>query len=282
MQSDQLFVFRQTERNASGVLAYPLDRSRRVEFQGGVSNISFDQVVTTTTFSLINGAVYEDSTETTPLAQSLNLGTSSAAYVFDTSVFGATSPVQGQRYRFEASPTFGSINFTGLLADYRRYFMPAPFYTIAVRGMHYGRYGSGSQDTRISPLYVGYPWLVRGYDVSSIDSDECVPTATGSCQLIDRLLGSRMLVGNVSSIPLLRPFGVTGNMQCPLPVDGTFADAGAAWNQGETPSLRGGSRAAVTSAGVALRANLFGFAVGESISRGPSIARAVAGSSASI
>ena len=24
--------------------------------------------------------------------------------------------------------------------------------------------------------YVGYPWLVRGYDVDSIDSDECVPT----------------------------------------------------------------------------------------------------------
>ena len=265
VQSDQLFVFRQTERNASGVLAYPLDRSRRVELQAGVSNISFDQVVTTTTFSLINGAVYEDTTETTPLAQALNLGTSSAAYVFDTSVFGATSPVQGQRYRFEASPTFGSINFTGLLADYRRYFMPAPFYTIAVRGMHYGRYGSGSQDTRISPLYVGYPWLVRGYDVSSIDSNECVPTATGSCQLIDRLLGSRMLVGNVElRFPLLRPFGVSGNMYGPLPVEvALFADAGTAWNPGETPSFRSGSRAAVTSAGVALRVNLFGFAVGE-------------------
>ena len=34
----------------------------------------------------------------------------------------------------------------------------------------------------------------------------------------------------------------------------TFADAGAAWNQAETVA-RGGSRAAVTSAGVALRAN---------------------------
>jgi Tol biopolymer transport system component len=265
VESDQLFVFRQTERNASGVLAYPLDRSRRVEFQAGVSNISFDQVVQTTTYSLINGAVYEDSSKTTPLAQTLNLGTSSAAYVFDTSVFGATSPVQGQRYRFEASPTFGSINFTGLLADYRRYFMPAPFYTIAVRGMHYGRYGSGSEDTRISPLYVGYPWLVRGYDVSSIGSNECVSTPNGSCELIDRLLGSRMLVGNVElRFPLLRPFGVSGNMYGPLPVEvALFADAGTAWNQGETPSLRGGSRDAVKSAGVALRVNLFGFAVGE-------------------
>jgi WD40-like Beta Propeller Repeat len=265
VQSDQLFVFRQTERTASGVVSYPFDRSRRMEFQGGVSNISFDQVVTTTTYSLNTGAVYENTTETTPLGDSLNLGTSSAAYVFDTSVFGATSPVQGQRYRFEASPTFGTINFTGLLADYRRYFMPAPFYTIAVRGMHYGRYGSGAEDTRISPLYVGYPWLVRGYDASSIDSNECTPTVTGSCQLIDRLLGSRMLVGNVElRFPLLRPFGVSGNMYGPLPVEvALFADAGTAWNRGETPSFHGGSRQAVSSAGVALRVNLFGFAVGE-------------------
>ena len=177
------------------MLAYPLDRSRRVEFQGGVSNISFDQVVTTTTFSLINGAVVEDSTETTPLAQSLNLGTSSAAYVRYVGIW-RDEPGPGTALSIRGVADFGSINFTGLLADYRRYFMPAPFYTIAVRGMHYGRYGSGSQDTRISPSTSAIPGSC-GYDVSSIDSDECVPTATGSCQLIDRLLGSRMLVGNV-------------------------------------------------------------------------------------
>ena len=265
VESDQLIVFRQTERLASGVLAYPFDRSRRLQFQGGMSSISFDQVVTTTTFSLITGALLNESTETTALADTLNLGTSSAAYVFDTSIFGATSPVQGQRYRLEAAPTFGTINFTGLLVDYRRYFMPAPFYTIAVRGMHYGRYGSGAQDTRISPLYIGYPWLVRGYDVSSIDSNECVPTATGSCQLIDQLLGSRMLIGSVElRFPLLRPFGVSGNMYGPLPVEvALFADAGTAWAQGERPSIIGGSRDGVSSAGVAFRVNLFGFAVGE-------------------
>jgi len=265
VQSDQLFVFRQTERNISGVVSYPLDRARRLEFQGGVSNISFDQTVQTTTFSLNSGAVFEDTSETTPLAETLNLGTSSAAYVVDSTVFGAMSPVQGHRYRFEASPTFGTINFTGLLGDYRRYFMPAPFYTLAVRLMHYGRYGSGSQDTRISPLYVGYPWLVRGYDVNSIGSDECIPTPAGSCELIDRLLGSRMLVGNVElRFPLLRPFGVTSNMYGPLPVEvALFADSGTAWNQGEQPSFNGGSRSAVSSAGVALRVSLLGFAVGE-------------------
>ena len=72
-------------------------------------------------------------------AAPLTLGTSSAALVYDTSNFGATSPVQGQRYRLEVAPTVGAINFTSALLDYRRYFMPAPFYTIAVRGIHYRR-----------------------------------------------------------------------------------------------------------------------------------------------
>ena len=85
--------------------------------------------------------------------------------MFDTSNFGATSPVQGQRYRFEAAPTFGTVNFTSLLADYRRYFMPAPFYTLAARVMHYGRYGGGGEDDRLFPSIIGYPKLVRGYDV---------------------------------------------------------------------------------------------------------------------
>ena len=95
VQSDQLFVLRQTERNVSGVVSYPLDRARRLEFQGGVSNISFDQTVQTTTFSLNTGAVFEDTSVTTPLAETLNLGTSSAAYVLDSSVFGADEPGAG-------------------------------------------------------------------------------------------------------------------------------------------------------------------------------------------
>jgi hypothetical protein len=266
VETDQMIVYRQTERSASGVVAYPFDRARRVEFQGGASHISFDQVVTTEAYSLFTGALYDRTTATTPLAQSLTLGTSSAAYVFDTANFGATSPVQGQRYRLEADPTFGSINFTSLLADYRRYFMPVPFYTLAVRAMHYGRYGSGGEDPRLFPLYIGYPGLVRGYDVTSIGASECASSATTtSCPAIDRLLGSRMLLGNVEfRFPLLRPFGVSRNMYGPLPVEvGLFADGGVAWNSGQRPSLFGGSRDGVSSAGVALRVNLFGFAVGE-------------------
>ena len=265
VQTDQLFVFRQTERSVSGVTSYPFTRASRIEFSGGMSNISFDQIITTTTFSLINGRILDESSETTPLGSSLNLGTASAAYVFDTSVFGATSPVQGQRYRFEVAPTLGTLRFTGLLADYRRYFMPAPFYTIAVRAMHFGRYGSGALDTRILPLDIGYPWLVRGYDIGNITSDECRTTTTSACELIDRLIGNRMLVGNVElRFPLLKPFGAERNMYGPLPVEvAFFLDGGTAWSNDERPAILGGSRRGVGSAGAAFRVNLLGFAVGE-------------------
>ena len=74
-----------------------------------------------------------------------------------------------------------------------------------------------------------------------------------------------MLISNVEfRFPLLRPFGVSGNMYGPVPVEvAFFADAGTAWNNGERPEVFGGSRGGVSSAGVALRVNIFGFAVGE-------------------
>jgi dipeptidyl aminopeptidase/acylaminoacyl peptidase len=266
LQIEQAIIFRQTERTAAGVAAYPFSRAQRLEFQGGVSQLSFDQVVQTSVYSLNSGFLLSDETETTQLADPLVLGTSAAALVFDTSSYGATSPIQGQRYRFEASPTFGSINFTSLLADYRRYFMPAPFYTLAARVMHFGRYGSGGDDERLFPLFLGYPQLVRGYDVGNFNSVDCPPTPDDSCEAFDRLVGSRVLVANVEfRFPLLRPFGgVSQRMYGPVPVEvAFFADTGVAWNRDESPSWFGGSRTAASSAGVALRVNLLGFAVGQ-------------------
>jgi outer membrane protein assembly factor BamA len=72
-----------------------------------------------------------------------------------------------------------------------------------------------------------------------------------------------MLITNVEfRFPLLRPFGVSGNMYGPVPVEvALFADGGTAWSNGERPFQ--GTRGGVSSAGVALRVNIFGFAVGE-------------------
>jgi outer membrane protein assembly factor BamA len=144
--------------------------------------------------------------------------------------------------------------------------MPAPFYTIAARVMHYGRYGSGGEDSRFFPLFIGYPNLVRGYDINSIAPEECVANAESDCPAFDRLIGSRMLVGNLEfRFPLLRPFtGASSRMYGPLPVEvAFFLDGGIAWNRDQKPELFGGDRQGVSSGGLALRVNLLGFAVGE-------------------
>jgi outer membrane protein assembly factor BamA len=264
---DQMLIYRQTEQSGAAIVAYPFSRARRVEFQGGVTRISFDQITQTQIFSLNTGQLIGQDSAEQSLASPLTLGTSSAALVYDTSNFGATSPVAGQRYRFEAAPTFGSINFTSALADYRRYFMPVSFYTFAARVLHYGRYGSGGEDSRLFPLFLGYPNLVRGYDVGTFAATECVPTSptANDCPSFDRLIGSRVLVGNLElRFPLLRPFGASQRMYGPVPVEvALFTDGGVAWNRGEKPSMFGGSRQGVSSAGVTFRVNLLGFAVGQ-------------------
>ena len=264
-QIDHSIIFRQTEQAAGGIVAYPFSRVQRVEFQGGVTRMSFDQIVETTAYSLNTGRLIGQESSETALERPLTLANTSAALVFDTSNFGATSPVQGQRYRFEASPTFGALQFTSVLADYRRYFMPVPFYTLAARVLHYGRYGAGGDDRRLFPLFLGYPNLVRGYDVGTFQSADCLPTAESQCPALDRLMGSRLLVGNLEfRFPLLRPFGASEGMYGPIPVEvALFADGGVAWNRSEKPSIFGGAREGVGSAGVAFRVNLMGFAIGQ-------------------
>ena len=128
-----------------------------------------------------------------------------------------------------------------MLADYRRYFMPAAFYTLAARVMHYGRYGSGGEDQRLFPLFIGYPSLVRGYDVNSIGPDECAADTTRDCPAFDRLMGSRMLVANLEfRFPLLRPFGLSRGMYGPLPVEvAFFADGGVAWSAATSRRISG-------------------------------------------
>ena len=261
---DQTIIQRQVNRGVSGMLAYPFSQTARIEFGGGFTRTSFDEQVITTFISQRTNRIIDETSQTSPLAPSLSLSSVSTALVTDSSLFGATSPVAGQRSRFELAPTFGDLQMTTALADMRKYFMPARFYTIAVRGLHYGRYGTGSQDTRLMPLFMGYPEFVRGYGVNSFSAGECA--SSESCPTFDRLVGSRMLVGNIEfRFPLLRPFGVGQNMYGPLPVEiAFFLDGGVTWNRGQKPSFfNGGTREPVTSGGITLRTNLLGFATAQ-------------------
>jgi hypothetical protein len=255
---EQIELLRQTNRQAAGFVGYPLSRVQRVEFQAGVQHLSFEHRIDTRAFSLATGQLILDSTDQLPVGDPLTIGTASAAFVYDNSFFGATSPILGQRYRLEVAPTVGSLDYTTTLADYRRYIMPLRPFTLAARVLHVGRYGPSADDARIYPMYLGYPSLVRGYDFGSFEPDEC-PTNSADCPVIDNLFGSRLLVGNVElRFPLFGVLGLGDGYYGFLPVDAAlFYDAGVAWTRADR------TRPTYTSAGASLRMNLFGFAIGQ-------------------
>jgi Tol biopolymer transport system component len=260
----QTYRVTQIDRAVSGIAQYPFSRVHRVEVSGGVRRISFDQDVETLQFSAITGQLLDEFTEELPRPDSLNLGQASAALVYDSSLAGLTGPIIGQRYRFELSQTAGSLRYSGVLADYRKYFMPARPFTFALRGLHYGRYGRDGEDGRLAPVYLGQTGLVRGYDINSFDIGECEVTATSSCAAFDPLVGSRLGIFNAEIrtplVGLFRPSAMYGGVPVEIAL---FADAGVAWTSDIKPRFLGGSRDWVRSVGAALRFNAFGYAIGE-------------------
>ncbi|HEX6432744.1 MAG TPA: BamA/TamA family outer membrane protein, partial [Gemmatimonadales bacterium] len=265
---DQELLERQTNRDVYGVLAYPFSQVQRIEFQAGFSNITFDRELRTRAFSLATGQQIVDEEVDLPAGRAINMGVASAALVYDNSFGGATGPLFGQRYRFEISPTAGSLSYLGVLGDYRRYFMPVRPFTFATRLLHYGRYGRGGESDRLQPLFLGYPGLVRGYSYGSFDASECEPTAEdpSGCPVFDQLLGSRMLVANAElRFPLFGVLGIGSGYYGAFPIEFTiFGDGGLAWDTRNDPSVFGsGTRDPVFSAGAGLRINLLGFAIAE-------------------
>jgi hypothetical protein len=258
----QQLIERQIVTGLTGIVAYPFSRAHRFEVQGGGRRINFDTELIEEYFDPSTGQFLDRTEQDLDDPKPLHLGEVSGALVYDTSVSGVTSPILGQRYRLEVGQTAGSLNFTTLLADYRKYVMPVQPITFAVRGMHYGRFGGDSEDGRIQPLFIGYPQFVRGYDVGSFTANECVEGPAGNCDAFDRLVGSRLLVGNFEvRAPLWGLFG-GDNFYGPLPVEiAGFFDYGVAWATGSKPEIFGGERGAARSYGAAIRANLFGFAI---------------------
>lgn len=260
---DREIIQRQINRQVGVSLQYPFNRAQRLEFGIGGRQISFNGEQREVVFDPLTGTVISDSRTDLDIGSSLMLGEATTALVFDNSLFGGTGPVLGQRWRIEASPTVGSLTFVSALADFRKYFMLARPVSFAARVMHYGRYGSSGDDPRLSPLYLGYMSLVRGYDNGSFQSSECVPTTTDACPAFNQLLGSKVLVGNAElRIALMGPLGLAARGFLPIDL-AFFADGGVAWSRGQSPAVFGGNRPLVSSVGAGLRLNLFGFAIGE-------------------
>jgi len=255
---------RQLNQSASVIAQYPFSKVHRLELSGGGRRISFDAQLETAYYSPVSGDLLGDESKELPRSGALNLGEASAALVYDSSVFGATSPLVGQRYRLEWSQLAGTLTYTGVTVDYRKYLMPVRPFTLALRALHFGRYGDGGEDRRLPELYLGYPGLVRGYDVGSYDANECVEVDLLSCEAFDQTKGSRIAVAGAEfRFPLLGLFSRQSYYGA-FPIElALFADAGVAWTRANQPSFAGGDRDWVRSAGVAVRANLLGYAIAE-------------------
>lgn len=242
---------------------YPFSTTRRFEIGTGFTRYSFSGDINTQ-LVLPNGQVLADNTVDLDFGPGLNLLQSHIAYVGDNSYFGFTGPIKGERFRAELGGTVGSLRFMSLTLDYRRYFYLKPF-TLAFRGFHYGRYGPDELSDRISPLFLGYEWNVRGYMQDSFNP--AVECSGPGCPEFDRLLGSKIVLGGAElRLPI---FGTAnyGLINFPyLPTDFiAFADAGLAWHPGSNARLaldpESLDRVPVTSVGFAGRFNLFGYAV---------------------
>jgi Tol biopolymer transport system component len=276
---NQLVVYRYFDNSAYGIAQYPFSRVRRVEFAAGVRRITQDVKIQDWTYDA-SGTALLSYTQTKQDLGHWNLGEATAAMVYDNAIDGYTSPIVGQRYRLEVAPTVGNLQFTSLTGDYRKYFLVRPV-TLAFRGMHFGRYG---RDEAVpSAVFLGYPYLIRGYSYGSV-TDGCLQELSGSstggqeCRVYQSLFGSRIAVANVElRFPLIRNT-LHGNVQLPPVEVFAFADAGAAWGKlrdntgavtathlqftrgpGDDPTDRG----FLTSGGVGARINLFGYLIAE-------------------
>jgi len=259
---DSVERVRQIHTVTSGFLSYPFSRSLRVELRGGYHAAYYRRAMRSRTFSLTDGKLIDDTADSdAPSHRPLSLVETGAALVRDTAVFGAVSPLMGQRYRLELTSSVGDISFLTALSDYRRYWMlPLRPFTLAARFVHVGRYGRGADDSRLVPMSLRRQALVRGTE-GAIVQQACRGQAASQCvELADATEGSRMLAAQIElRFPLLGMFSQRLNWGR-IPLEGfAFADAGTTWWPGEAPVWFGGHRSAPRSAGSGVRVNLGGF-----------------------
>ena len=191
------------------------------------------------------------------------------ALVGDNSYFGMVAPLSGHRYRIGAETYQGDYNLQALSADVRKYVRMKPV-TFATRFYSYTRIGR-DQD-KLYPLFIGYPYLIRGYESNSFYKGGSSQTAGGFD--INQLVGSKMAVANFElRLPFTGPKKLAAVESKFLLSDlNTFFDIGLAYDKGSkvafhsTPGIVSGSgstavyeRIPAMSAGVSLRVNVLGY-----------------------
>ncbi|MBN2213906.1 MAG: PD40 domain-containing protein [Bacteroidales bacterium] len=255
-------IIRLIETNLSVFAYYPVSITRRFESGLSVSRYSY-RIDRFNTYYDDSGFGIGQTREKLDAPDGFNLIQADVAYVYDNSFFGVTAPMQGARSRYQVLATMGDYNYITTLLDYRKYFFVKPV-TFAFRFYNYNRFGQDVESGRIAPLYLGYPYLIRGYDGTSVREDYL------SGLTVNHLTGSRLLVTNAEiRIPLTGPGKLSLIKSRYLFTDlAFFLDGGLVWDPEHHPDLKwqvtsSDDRIPLFSAGLSLRLNLFGYMVVE-------------------
>ncbi len=275
---DRTTIIRTFEESIQAFGAYPFNKVHRFEAGGAFSKYSYrvdrmSNYYQGTDGYNVYGYLGSDKKRIPTDEASNQLGASlkpfsifqlNAYFVGDNSIFGLTAPLDGFRYRVGIEQYFGDYQFYALNFDARKYVRTKPF-TFAVRGYTYMRIGE--QGENLYPLYVGYPYLIRGYEANSLYNTQNSGTFD-----INQLSGSKIAVFNFEiRLPFTGPKKLA---QIPSGIFFTdlnvFFDAGLAWDQDSKiafksqpngvllPDGRPQERVPALSTGVSLRVNFFG------------------------
>ena len=262
VQNLVLDYVRMFEDNVTGFAYYPLSQNRR--FEAGFSmSWYYYRVDRYNNYYSLDGIGLGSRHEKLDAPSGGNYQQISLAYVEDNSYFAMTSPFQGHRLRYEIDKYFGMVDFFTALADYRKYFYLKPF-SLAFRAYHNGRYGGAGTLSSVYPLYLGYPWLIRGYERISSDNEGGMGLNSFD---ISRLSGQRALVANVElRMPFTGPERLALIKSKFLLTDlNLFIDGGLAWSPGDRivfdwnpANASFDQKFPVYSTGVSIRINVLG------------------------
>ena len=266
---------------ATAQASYPFSTTQRFETHLGLTRYSYDIELDKFYLDQFGRPVDFARVSRNDLApEPLNLVEGGVALVGDNAFFGFVSPVRGGRYRLGVDRTQGTLNFTTVTADYRRYFAPSKNLTIGFRALHLGRYGVGSQGSSnqafgaLQPFFLGFETLIRGYAFESFQSNECGASSAGpgnpgssGCPPYDRLWGQRIAVTNLElRVPFIgvERYGIINFPFLPTELV-AFVDGGLAWDGDHPATLKfsrnSPDRIPVFSTGFSARMNILGIMV---------------------
>ncbi|TCK85431.1 Tol biopolymer transport system component [Albibacterium bauzanense] len=288
---DNYDIIRTFQEQVEGFVAYPFSRTTRLEAGAAFSHYSY-RIDRYTNYYAADESGYplyfiggnrhklssEEAKDTYNSSfDSFTIQQLNTAFVGDNSVFGVAAPLDGYRYRLGVEQYFGDYNFRGYTVDLRKYHR-MKHVTLAARAYTYMRVGK--DDDKLYPLFLGYPYLIRGYESASFYNDR---TGAASNFNYNQLTGTRIAVANFEArIPFTGPERLSLVKSSMLFSDlNIFFDMGLAWSEGDKIAFKSQpdlletiadpnnpnnfiaiyERVPAMSAGVSLRINMFGYFV---------------------